>query len=242
MKNQKNNENQTFKTKTFYSKLLCFYGSARNFSEDKTVLKHLKTLPTNSTYLEVGSGLGRFVNLVKDKFDFSLQAIEINKDLADLTTNKGISTINSNFLDNTFKDDQFDVVHCSHVIEHVAFPDITFFLDELLRITKNNGYVILRSPLPTNDFLTNIDHIRPYPPKAILNYFSNSQQQKVGSYQITPIKIKIRHKPISIGDFSCNSFIRIINLLFKLLWACFRFPFGKADGYVLILKKINKTT
>ena len=225
--------------KKLYLYFLKYYGLFRDRSEDKTVLKFLKNHDSdNVSYLEIGSGLGRFVRLVSNSFSYNLTALEINPELAARTEKMGIKTETTNFLENKFSDNQFDVVHCSHVIEHVAYPDIIHFLDEMLRITKPKGYVIIRSPLMTADFFTCIDHIRPYPPKAILDYFSNPQQQVTGKYSVEAKKIKLRYAPITICPYSYSPIVRAINSFFKLLWCWFRIH-GKADGYVMILQKNN---
>ena len=226
--------------KKFYLKLLRYYERESNKSEDRIVLKFLtKENDRNQQkkYIEIGSGLGRFVKIVHHLFNYNIQAVEINKDLAEQTNNLKIHTLNINFLENHFDSNHFDIVHCSHVIEHIPYPDVIAFLDELIRITKPNGYIIIRSPLMSIEFYTSIDHIRPYPPKAILDYYSNPQQQRVGKYTVLPVKIKLRRSPLLVSGYSYNPMIRAINMFFKLSWCLFRFPFSKPDGYVIILRK-----
>ena len=228
--------------KRMYLQLLGFYEKASNKSEDKKVFRFLKKTQTEDkkSYIEIGSGLGRFVKIVSENFNFEIRAVEINKQLAKISGDMGIETYNINFMDNQFEDNQFDIVHCSHVIEHIPYPGVINFLDELIRITKPNGYVIIRSPLMSTDFYTSIDHIRPYPPKAILDYYSNPQQQVVGKYSIFPVKIRMRRSALLLNGYSYNPAIRCINMFFKLSWACIRFPFSSPDGYVAIFKKIKQ--
>ena len=52
-----------------------------------------------------------------------------------------------------FKDNEFDYVICSHVIEHVDNPD--FFLKELFRVGGGRGYI--EYPLITYEYLYNFD-------------------------------------------------------------------------------------
>ena len=224
--------------KDIYSKLLSFYNNVGNKREDHFVLNFLSTLnDKGKTYIEIGAGLGRFLKLVKEKYHFDISAVEINNVLADSIEQIGIETYNINFLDNKFPDNHFDIIHCSHVIEHIPYPEIVSFLDELSRITKPNGFVIIRSPLLSAEFFTSIDHIRPYPPKAILDYFSNPQQQKTSNYSISLVKNKLRRAPYQIAPYSYSSFFRGVNLLFKLSWSICKFPFSAPDGYTAIFQK-----
>lgn len=207
-------------------------------NEDGPILNFFSSLPKDKKYdlLEVGSGLGRFAELIKNNFNESIDitCLEINKDLAEKTTKIGIKTINKNFLNNELPDEKFDLVHCSHVVEHMPYPDIKNFLDELVRVAKNGGYVIIRSPLMHKGFYKNIDHVRPYPPNSIMDYFTNSLQQETGKYKIKNQFLWLRKEPLNLNIPG----LRFLNLLLKLVWIYFKFPHAHADGYVLILKKV----
>ncbi len=224
--------------KSVYLKLLGFYGKKTEKREDKGVLDFLHKVDNKEKlYIEIGAGLGRFIGLVKKQYQFQCSAVEINNDLANKVEQMGIKTYNINFLDNELPENHFDVVHCSHVIEHVAYPKVIQFLDELIRITKPGGHIIIRSPLLTADFFTCIDHIRPYPPKAILDYYSNPQQQVTGKHSISAVKIRLRRGAYQVNPYSYSPLFRGINLLLKLSWGLFRFPFSKPNGYTAIFVK-----
>lgn len=224
--------------KGIYIKLLSFYDKKTQQREDRMILNFLRKIDNKEKlYIEIGAGLGRFIRLVKERYQFQCCAVEINKDLAKKVEQMGIETYNINFLNNKFPESHFDVVHCSHVIEHVAYPQIIRFLDELIRITKPGGHIIIRSPLLTADFFTCIDHIRPYPPKTILDYYSNPQQQIPGEYSISPVRIRLRRGAYQVNPYSYSLLFRIINLIFKLLWGVSGFPFSKPNGYIAVFLK-----
>lgn len=162
-----------------------------NNNEDYEVLNFLKGLSKKNQfqYLEIGSGFGRFPLKIKDLFkNLDIECLEINPDLAKITEASGLKTTVNDAVNLPFDGESFDILHCSHIIEHFKYPDVINFLDELIRITKNKGYIIIRSPLMSPDFYLDIDHIRPYPPETILNYFNNAQQQKVGVGNVGVIK------------------------------------------------------
>ncbi|MEI6500974.1 MAG: methyltransferase domain-containing protein, partial [Armatimonadota bacterium] len=48
-------------------------------------------------------------------------------------------------MDIKFPDDSFDIIYCSHVLEHVARDDVA--LAELYRVLKPGGWAILQVPL-----------------------------------------------------------------------------------------------
>lgn len=206
--------------------------------EDQPVLDFLKNLDPNLKYLylEVGAGLGRFAQLVKNNLkNIDITCLEINKELSNELKIRGLKSAEGDIRQAPFTNNQFDIIHCSHIIEHFGFPEITQVLDELFRIVKPSGYVIFRSPLMHRGFYNNIDHVRPYPPKTIIMYFDYKQQQKKGCCKIKLIKEWQRREPFEININLRGLFS--INLFFKLLWNKFGWPKGRPNGYVAIFQK-----
>jgi len=203
--------------------------------EDKPVLTFFGSLSKDKryNYLEVASGRGRFLLLIKNKFvNFDVTCLEINHNLAALTSGLGLKTIEKDILKNELTSESFDIVHASHILEHFKYPEAAIFLDECFRLVKQGGYVIIRSPLLHSRFYDDIDHVRPYPPESIFNYFFNDQQQRVGNSNIKVIKVWYRKSEVCIG----KSFI--VNFLLKMSWLFLRLPRSRANGYVLIIQKI----
>lgn len=213
-----------------------------NNNEDREVIKFLNSLSKENKfkYLEVGSGLGRFPIKIKELFtNLDIECLEINSDLAKITEARGLKTTVSDAVKFPFNDENFDILHCSHIIEHFKYPDVANFLDEIIRITKNNGYIIIRSPLMHPDFYLDIDHIRPYPPETILNYFNNAQQQKVGAGNVKVIKCWYRKENLKLHNIVSSRIKYFINAILAILWVYIKFPCAKKNGYVLILQKTN---
>lgn len=209
--------------------------------EDRVVFGFLNKLNNkNCRYLEVGSGLGRFPLKLKKKYKtLNIECIEINPNLAKITAGNGLRTVVGDVKKMPFENESFDVVHCSHVIEHFSYPQIARVLDELVRVAKKSAYIILRSPLMHKDFYLDIDHVRPYPPETILSYFYNQQQQKVGKANLQIIHCWYRRENFKLVNIGISKIKYFFNALFAFLWMYIKFPFSRKNGYVLILKKIN---
>lgn len=207
-------------------------------NEDKPVFDFLANHQNkNLKYLEAGFGLARFLDVISKKFGLVISGIEINSDLVRMAKSNGYDVVEGNILAMPFSDSIFDIVHCSHVIEHFKYPEIIQVLDELFRVVKKGGYVILRSPLMNQNFFDDIDHVRPYPPESIMNYFNNPQQQIVGGYKIKEISRWYRTENCKV--ILTNKYLNIVvNLFFSVAWILFRFPHSKKNGYVLILQKV----
>lgn len=224
-------------------------------NEDSPIIDFLERLDHQKkyTFLEVGSGLCRFVKNLHKRFpNITITCVEINSDLAKIAENEGCKVYNTSFLENNIETGSFDIVHCSHMIEHFGYPDIRHVLDELLRITKPDGFLILRSPLMWEHFYDDLDHVRPYPPDSILNYLYNPQQQNVGKNEINIVQTWYRTRPIEHHPIDRSNWIYFItpirlfynkhilphrNNRLKKMWNKYRWPSTKPNGYVMILQK-----
>jgi len=223
-------------------------------NEDRPVIELLESLDPQKHYelLDVGSGLCRFVKKTHQLFpNITITCVEINEDLARIASAEGCEVFNVSFLDNKIASNRYDIVHCSHVIEHFGYPDIRIVLNELLRVTKNNGYLIIRSPLMWEHFYDDLDHVRPYPPDSIVNYLYNPQQQVVGKSNVDVIRIWYRTRPVehqAIDRTSLVYGITPLRLLYnkhilpkrnkrlEKMWNKYRWPSTKPNGYVMILR------
>lgn len=228
-------------------------------NEDLPVIDYIDSINKGQkiTLLEVGCGECRFVKKIQKLYpNIEITCIEINPDLAKIAMDLGCTVINKNILDVQLEN-QYDIVHCSHVIEHFGYPEITKVLEFLVTSVKGDGRVIIRSPLiddkDTLTFYGNIDHIKPYLPLAITSYFYMSQQQKQGNARIEVTNLWYRTSPKQLdllstwhllyGLFFCrnaiNWCIKKINRLNQILWNRYRWPSTKPHGYVLIFRVIS---
>ena len=104
------------------------------------VLKILEKNHNNWNILDIGCNRDavKFAQTVADTVDFS-------------NFYKDIKFILINSKDLPFKDNEFDFVYASHVIEHV--DDVSYFIKEIQRISKL-GYIELPSMLEDNMILS----------------------------------------------------------------------------------------
>ena len=203
--------------------------------EDAPVLNFLKSLDKgkNYKYLEVGAGTGRFPLLAKSSFkNLEIECLEINQKLSGKLVGNGLKTTSGSVLNMPFQNDGFDIVHCSHLIEHFGYPDITKVLDELFRVVKAGGYVIIRTPLMHPNFYADIDHIRPYPLRTLIQYTNTEEQQRSPNFKAKLLSFWNRHWAPEFRN------LRRVNKILQILWMYANWPKSKANGYVAIFKKI----
>ncbi|MGZ5486705.1 MAG: class I SAM-dependent methyltransferase [Nitrososphaeraceae archaeon] len=122
------------------------YGSCDKWSNDRLniCLKLIDGIKPKS-FLDIGCGDGYFCSRVKSLFNADVIGVDISEKACELSNKRGINTIVAD-LQNIlpFKNETFDVVFCGEVIEHLA--DTDFLLDEIYRILKKEGYLIITTP------------------------------------------------------------------------------------------------
>lgn len=192
------------------------------------------------SFLDVGSGLCELVNFISQKnYKIDITCLDINEELVKLARSYGYKAVHGEIIKLPFPDESFDVTHCSHVLEHLGYPEVINAIDELVRVTKKGGVIIIRGPLWANHrFYDDIDHVRPYPPNAIINFFKNKQQQRISKYKVIEIKRWYTKIYYEINPYRFKSkIIKYINILLKLSWLFFSFPTDRYNNYGIIFRK-----
>lgn len=212
-----------------------------------------------SSFLDVGGSEGYKANLVKEFFNVDVTNSDISEEAC--KRSKEIFNIKSQQADIhqlPFLNDEFDVVHCSETLEHVA--DKHKALMELIRVAKKA--VIISVP-HEQESLTK-KNIESEVPHGHINSFSadslshlNSNQYQVVSFKILHPLVRFlclcvdaipRHSEISVLEIiikAYNFFVPIFQKLFgqrtlaNLLkldpWLCSLTPFH--DGLIFVILK-----
>jgi 2-polyprenyl-3-methyl-5-hydroxy-6-metoxy-1,4-benzoquinol methylase len=97
--------------------------------------------------LDIGVGLGRILQKIKNTFpekELELYGIDISIGYLSVAKTKGIEVSCSNIEDLPYKDNFFDIIICTDVLEHVV--DINASIKEVKRVLKNGGYLFIRVP------------------------------------------------------------------------------------------------
>lgn len=94
--------------------------------------------------LDIGCSTG-FIMDEALKLGYDTEGLELNKKAAEYCLSKGLKVHNDYLAACAFPDNTFDIVTMSHVLEHI--PDLHDFLQELHRVIKKSGFLVLSQPL-----------------------------------------------------------------------------------------------
>ncbi len=193
--------------------------------------------------LDIGCGQGPFLDL------FPKRSVGLDMNMKSLLQARQKSpVVRGDAVSLPFKDECFDGILCSHLIEHLEPYGAYNLLYEIGRILKRDGILILRGPLLYRQFFDDPTHIRPYPPNAVLAYYLNPTENHPSfermHYNFVLVKLKWRYERLfypSVEPMIDPSRYKMSFVLKTISLALNRLGIHglRKDGYTLVLKKIS---
>ncbi|MCP3899792.1 MAG: class I SAM-dependent methyltransferase [Desulfobacteraceae bacterium] len=106
----------------------------------------LPSLSENSRVLEIGPGGGAFAReCISRKLDYT--GIEPSAGLREALEREGIHVVNQLVPPIDFEDNQFDLIHSFHIVEHMTnYHEVMQFFMESYRVLKPGGYFSVIAP------------------------------------------------------------------------------------------------
>ena len=183
---------------------------------------------SQSVVVDLGCGHGEFLRYAPNR----AIGLDWNEDNLRIAAQSGRRVVKADVRALPFEDAAIDGVHCSHVLEHLIPKDVHRVLTEIDRVLKPGGIVVLQTPLMWSDFWSDLTHVRPYPPEAILHYLGSDSEPRTlprmeTRYEV--IQLRWRYAPLRLH-------IRLIDGVLHRLnrWG---FPWLKKSGYMLVIVK-----
>jgi ubiquinone/menaquinone biosynthesis C-methylase UbiE len=176
---------------------------------DRVAYSHLRGL---NPVVDVGCGEGRFISqdpAVIIGLDWNEQSLEECK-------RKGYNVVHGDVRTLPFDDGSVSGIHCSHVIEHFLPADVHKILSEFDRVLAPGGTVVVRAPLLWKHFYSDLTHVRPYNPQALIHYFMLSRERTLS--QIAT-------------DY------HVVSLRWRYALNRWGFPWVNKTGYMLVMRK-----
>jgi len=174
-----------------------------------------KYISKDSRVLDIGAGNASFSRIC-EREDFYLY--EGNPSTYNSLKSKYKNVVLGHLPKLSFEDNFFDVIHCSHVVEHLETEVFYQTLVEMDRCLKNNGKLIISAPLFWKGFYDDLSHIRPYPPAIFKNYLcaqENDQRTRpIISTDYEMVEEVFRYKEI---DFFENIYNNKVGIILKVI-------------------------
>lgn len=157
--------------------------------ESARVRRMLGHLPRTLRVVEVGCGLGRKLELLRDMGFSDMLGIEANPAVAERARRKGLEVIGPDEAASRLGDRPVGLMVMAHVVEHFAWRELCDFLNHYLNFLRPGGHLFMLAPLMHPRFWLDLDHVKPYPPQAFKLFFGEKDEQ-VQTY--SPHTLKLR--------------------------------------------------
>jgi SAM-dependent methyltransferase len=134
----------------------------------RRTIDELRAYAGTGRLLDVGSGTGTFLAAARAA-GYEVSGVELSQRGVQLARDRhGIEVFHGAITDAGFSDEAFDVVHASHVIEHVF--DLDEFIGELHRVLRPRGLLAVETEsyaYPANTLLRGARFLRGRIPRAV---------------------------------------------------------------------------
>jgi len=145
-----------------------------------------------------------------------------------------------------YEDEFFDLIHMSHVIEHLQPQEVYDTLVELNRCCKMGGAIIISAPLMWSGFYDDLSHIKPYNPYVLQKYLCHGNRDNLTREMISDkFNVELLHYRFREREIFYN-IRRSSNIFFKIFYKVYRYLRKRGlkiydkTGYTIVLRKSDK--
>lgn len=158
--------------------------------------------------LDIGCGRGEWLELLKDAGLYTI-GLDLNRTMIKICKDRGFNVIQDEALSylTSLSGDSVGAVTGFHLIEHYGFEFLIKLLEEILRVLKPGGLVILETPNPSNvlvgscNFYLDPTHNKPLPSSLIKLVLESRGFNKVKIININPYSddLKIKNNDLEMS-------------------------------------------
>jgi SAM-dependent methyltransferase len=216
--------------------------------ENRIIKNLLKNIDRNASILEVGCGYCQKTEFLKSIGFNNITGVEKNKKLVEQAKDRNFNVHTLEDFENTYKEKKFDVLFLSHIIEHFQYQDLKQFLEHYLEYLKENGYLLIATPVLNDNFYDDFDHVKPYTHLSILSVFGahGSQVQFYSRHQVKLLDLNYIRIAYRLKFYRAlalrTSWYRIPRIINQLLHLIYRVSFrsiGQPIAWVGLFEKTS---
>ena len=193
--------------------------------------------------LDIGCGYGRTLRRLKSE-GIDAIGIDVNPEIVAHNNKAGFKC----YLPKDFVDQKLmvDVVVMSHVVEHFAPRDLLEFMNTYLELLRPGGFLVIATPLMSDHFFDDFDHVRPYQPLGISMVFGseNAQVQYRGRCRLSLVDLWFRRSPLATAHSRGrylrgprSRFFQAANLVGAVAFRLTSGLIGRTTGWVGLYRK-----
>lgn len=198
-----------------------------------------KYIKKGDAVLDIGAGNGDFADYcqVQDIYLFDGNELSINTLKAKKYKNVFLGELPKLPYNTAF----FDLIHISHVVEHLEPQELYKTIKEMDRCCKTGGRIIISTPLLWEGFYNDLSHVKPYNPFVFQKYLCKETKDNLTRssisilYTVEELVYRFREREWIYNLKNSTKF-----KIFEKIYTIIR-PLGfekyEKTGYTIVLKK-----
>jgi SAM-dependent methyltransferase len=135
------------------------------------------SIPRDAVVVDVGCGRGRNLDALTRLGFLNLIGVDVNPSLLEVVKEKGYIGFTPEEFGLKFKNACADVILLSHIVEHFEYRPLLDFLAVYLERLKPGGNMVVATPLMSEMFYNDFDHVKPYLPLGFSMVFARGPEQ-----------------------------------------------------------------
>ena len=234
-KNIKNRKKGIKNLKYFLLRMVCNNNSIANYQLNQLIKNYFFYSVKGLNILDIGAGLCNYYpeNVIESRNKYF--ACDLSNELSHLLEKRGINFIQGDILRDklALKENSFDIIICSHVIEHLEKP--SNILLEVNRLLKISGILFLKTPdieVVKWNFFNDFTHKKAYTKNSLLEQIESDSMRVEKCFSST------LYKDFSFNLLKNNPF-NPFNILFLIIGFYTYFIRTDMRELVCIVKKLK---
>lgn len=156
-----------------------YYAAITERSEQRRIVRFLRAAGATPEWriLDVACGYGRNLEAMRVA-GFAPVGVEINEEVAAAVRLRGFTCYA--WGDAAIADVSWDAMVMSHIVEYFDHRALLEMMDGQLAHLRPGGWLVIAAPLLDRAFYEDFDHVKPYNPHAIGQFFGPAGRQVQG--------------------------------------------------------------
>jgi SAM-dependent methyltransferase len=159
----------------------------------RVYLPLLKEAMVAADVLDIGCGRGEWLELLKNE-GVAARGVDRNRVFVDQCRQIGLDVVEQDALDylGSLAEKSLNVITSFHLVEHLEFEELIRLLDEMIRVLKPGGMLILETPNPENfmvgsySFYADPTHRNPIPSPTLQFLLESRGLDRVSVMKLRP--------------------------------------------------------
>lgn len=198
-----------------------------------------KYIKENDTVLDIGAGNGNFADFSNKReiylFDGNASSINFLRD------KNYINVFQGQLPKLPFNNNFFNLIHISHVVEHLQPQELYETVKEIDRCCKPSGRIVISAPLLWEGFYDDLSHVKPYNPYVFQKYLCGGSKENLtrhsisNKYVVEELVYRFKEKEWVVNFKSSKKF-KILDKIYNRIRPLGFEKYNKT-GYTIVLRK-----